>query len=188
MNSPEPNLPESGHASHAELLYEVDEHDQVIGPRARGELHRLGIRHRAVHILVFNGRGELFLQKRSMTKDINPGLWDTSAAGHVDFGESYDQCAARELAEELGVENPGELEFLFKLPATDQTGWEFVQVYRVRHDSGLRLNAAEITEGRWFGLDEMNAWLAQGGEGLTSSFRVIWRTYCVKSHEAGHPG
>ena len=70
-----------------ELLYEVDEHDAIIGPRTRGELHRLKLRHRAVHILLFNRRGEVFLQKRSASKDINPGLWDTSAAGHVDFGE-----------------------------------------------------------------------------------------------------
>lgn len=177
MNPSEQNLPESICASHNELLYEVDEHDQVIGPRARGELHRLGIRHRAVHILVFNRRGELFLQKRSMSKDVNPGLWDTSAAGHVDFGESYDECAARELAEELGVENPAQLEFLFKLPATAQTGWEFVQVYRASHEGELLLNAAEISEGRWFAEEEMSAWLARGGEGLTSSFRVIWQVY-----------
>jgi isopentenyldiphosphate isomerase len=160
-----------------ELLYEVDENDQPVGPRARGELHRLGLRHRAVHILVFNGRGELFLQKRSMAKDINPGLWDTSAAGHVDFGESYDQCAGRELGEELGIADPPNLQCLFKLPASEQTGWEFVQVYRAVHGGPLDLNGEEIDEGRWFRLDEMDAWLERGGEGLTSSFRVIWEAY-----------
>ena len=60
--------------------------------------------HRAVHILVFNQRGELFLQKRSMSKDNDPGMWDSSAAGHVDSGESYLDCATREIEEELGVE------------------------------------------------------------------------------------
>ena len=89
-----------------ELLTEVDSEDRVIGPRARGEIHRLGLRHRSVHILVFNPRGELFLQQRAASKDINPGLWDTSAAGHVDHGESYDACARRELREELGIEAP----------------------------------------------------------------------------------
>jgi isopentenyl-diphosphate delta-isomerase type 1 len=160
-----------------ELLYEVDEHDRVIGPRRRGELHRLGLRHRAVHILVFNERAELFLQKRSMSKDINPGLWDTSAAGHVDFGESYDQCALRELEEELGLTVETELRFLFKLPATQQTGWEFVQVYQAIHAGELRLNAAEIEEGRWFRAETMDAWISKGGEELTTSFRWIWETY-----------
>lgn len=162
-----------------ELLYEVDADDRPIGPRARGELHRLGLRHRSVHILLFNGREELFLQKRSMDKDINPGLWDTSAAGHVDFGESYDQCAVRELGEELGIADPPDLRLLFKLPASEHTGWEFVQVYRLVHDGPLVLNAAEIDEGRWFPSDRMDTWIASGGAGLTGSFRMIWGAYRI---------
>ena len=160
-----------------ELLYEVDERDEIIGPRRRGELHRLGLRHRAVHILVFGERDELFLQRRSPNKDINPGLWDTSAAGHVDFGESYDRCAARELEEELGISDGPTPEFLFKLPASPQTGWEFVQVYCTVHAGELRLNGAEIAEGRWFRPGDVDAWLDRGGDGLTTSFRVIWGRY-----------
>lgn len=160
-----------------ELLYEVDAYDRVIGPRERSELHRLGLRHRAVHMLVFDERDELFLQKRSLHKDNNPGLWDTSAAGHVDFGESYEACALRELEEELGLENPPGLRFLFKLQSSPHTGWEFVQVYRVIHTGGLRINGAEIDEGRWFGTDEVDAWVNGGGEGLTSSFQIIWAHY-----------
>jgi isopentenyldiphosphate isomerase len=160
-----------------ELLYEVDELDQPIGPRKRGDIHRLGLRHRAVHILVFNGRGELFLQKRSMAKDISPGHWDTSAAGHVDFGESYDDCAVRELNEELGVTDPAGLRFLFKLPASAATGHEFVQVYRLAHDGPLALNPEEIDAGRWFATSEIDAWLAASGEGLTRAFQFIWKTY-----------
>ena len=160
-----------------ESLYEVDEYDQVIGPRARGELHRLGLRHRAVHILVFNDQGELFLQKRSMNKDINPGLWDTSSAGHVDFGESYDASAERELEEELGLAGPTGFRFLFKLEASAQTGWEFVQVYRAEPMGELTLNAEEIDEGRWFPTAAVDAWVDAGGGTLTDSFKLIWRTY-----------
>ena len=86
-----------------EWLSEVDEQDVVIGRRRRDEIHRLGLRHRSVHILVFNPGGELFLQRRSLSKDIHPGLWDTSAAGHVDAGEAYERTAWRELGEELGI-------------------------------------------------------------------------------------
>lgn len=160
-----------------ELLYEVDAQDRPLGPRPRAELHRLGLRHRAVHILVFNSRGELFLQKRSLTKDVNPGLWDTSAAGHVDFGEPYEDCARRELAEELGVTAPAEFRYLFKLPAEAGTGWEFVAVYRARHDGPIVLEAGAIDAGRWFPVAELEAWLARGGAELTTSFRVIWETY-----------
>ena len=78
-----------------ELLYVVDENDRVIGARTRGEIHARGLMHRATHILVFNSQGELFLQKRSMSKDENPGLWDPSAAGHVNSGEDYATFAVR---------------------------------------------------------------------------------------------
>lgn len=162
---------------HEELLSEVDEHDRVIGSRRRGDLHRLGLRHRAVHILLFNQAEEVFLQKRSLSKDINPGLWDTSAAGHVDHGEDYDQCARRELAEELGIDAGASLQPLFKLDACATTGWEFIQIYRARHDGALKLNPEEITQGQWLAPDELDDWIDRGGEGLTPSFIFIWQTY-----------
>ena len=68
------------------------------GTRRAGEVHGNNLRHRAVHILVFNNLGELFLQKRSRWKDRHPRRWDSSAAGHVDAGEEYDVAANRELA------------------------------------------------------------------------------------------
>jgi isopentenyldiphosphate isomerase len=162
---------------HDELLHEVDEHDQVIGTRPRGELHRLGLRHRAVHILVFNGQEELFLQKRSMLKDVNPGLWDTSAAGHVDLGESYADCARRELREELGVDLTDGPAFLFKVEASAATGWEFVEVYRAEHAGPFQLAPDEIDEGRWFPAAAVDAWVASGAPELTSSFRRLWQMY-----------
>jgi isopentenyldiphosphate isomerase len=155
----------------------VDADDNLLGPRLRGEVHKLGLRHRSAHILVFNSAGELFLQKRAMSKAVNPGQWDTSAAGHVDFGESYDECAARELTEELGVVVDAPLHPLFKLDASEQTGWEFVQVYRVVHDGDIQIEAGAIDEGRWFPLERLDGWIRQGGVGLTQSFQQLWQCY-----------
>ena len=70
----------------------MDANDTVIDVMSRGEVHQLGLMHRSVHILVFNSADELFIQKRSMSKDSNPGLWDSSAAGHLDSGEDYLHC------------------------------------------------------------------------------------------------
>ena len=84
-----------------EIFDVVNERDEVIDHRPRSEVHRLGLRHRAVHVLVFNARGDVFLQKRSMLKDCFPGTWDSSASGHLDQGEAYDDCAVRELREEI---------------------------------------------------------------------------------------
>ncbi len=99
-----------------EIFDVVDLNDEVVGHRFRHEIHALGLMHRAVNVLLFNQRGEVFLQKRSMFKDVSPGLWDSSTSGHVDGGESYDICAVRETEEELGyrVEN-GKLRRIFKL-------------------------------------------------------------------------
>ena len=74
-------------SSSHELLDVVDDNDEVIAIKTRGEIHARGLMHRSVHILVFNSRGEVFLQKRSLSKDEQPGKWDSSAAGHVDSGE-----------------------------------------------------------------------------------------------------
>src|SRR5512137_895073 len=97
-----------------EIFDVVNERDEVVGRNTRAEVHRLGLMHRAVHILVFNRRGEIFLQKRSMLKDRQPGLWDSSASGHVDSGEDYDACAVRELREEIGLQLDVAPERLFK--------------------------------------------------------------------------
>ena len=80
-----------------EIIDVVDVDNNIIRQAPRYEVHNKRLMHRSVHILVFNSQGNLFLQKRSMTKDENPGLWDTSAAGLVDSGEDYLHCAKREL-------------------------------------------------------------------------------------------
>src|SRR5215471_7635196 len=100
-----------------EIFDVVDEHDHVVDRKPRNEVHRLGLMHRAVHVLVFNSRGEIFLQKRSMKKDRQPGVWDSSASGHLDSGEDYDACAVRELREEIGLSLSAAPQRLFKLAA-----------------------------------------------------------------------
>src|SRR4051812_21911328 len=117
------------HAQRADEVFDiVNERDEVIGRQTRAEVHRLGLRHRAVHVLVFNQRGEVFLQKRSMKKDTFPGAWDSSASGHLDSGEDYGACAARELGEEIGLKVAGPLVQLFKIDACLETGQEFIRV------------------------------------------------------------
>lgn len=169
-----------------ELLDVVDNDDQIIDRRLRADIHANGLRHRAVHILVFNDDGLLFLQKRSMNKDLNKGLWDTSAAGHVDAGESYDDCAPRELREELGVW--AELERLFKLTANPELGMEFIQVYRCQHNGPFELAAEEIDEGRWLHPEELDKRLAADDPSLTLTFKIIWQHYRDADWQHSKPG
>lgn len=157
-----------------ELFDVVDENDRVIGVRARSEVHRLGLKHRAVHVLVFNHAGHLFLQKRCMLKDSHPGCWDSSASGHVDSGEDYAECARRELREELGVTASLELEPMFKLPAGPQTDQEHVQVYQCHYEGPFQLQASEIDEGAWFTPDQIDAWVKNKPHEFATTFKTIW--------------
>src|SRR6266850_1764164 len=108
-----------------EIFDVVNDRDEVIGQQRRSEVHRLGLKHRAVHVLVFNSRGQIFLQKRSLQKDRQPGLWDSSASGHLDCGEDYDACAVREVREEIGLNLSAPPLRLFKLAAGAETDQEF---------------------------------------------------------------
>lgn len=157
-----------------EIFDVVDENDRVIDQRPRSEVHRLNLLHRATHVLVYNHAGELFLQKRSMAKDSSPGLWDSSASGHLDQGESYDACARREFSEELGVNPPPPLQRLFKIAACPETEYEFAWIYRCEYEGPMQLQAAEIDEGRWLAATQIDAWISERPQELTSSFRVIW--------------
>src|ERR1700722_876381 len=130
-----------------EIFDVVNERDEVVGQNTRREVHRLGLKHRAVHVLVFNQKGEVFLQKRSMTKDTFPGAWDSSASGHVDSGEDYDTSAVRELKEELGLIAASPLHRLFKIAACAETGQEFVWVYQLESEGPFVLHPEEIERG-----------------------------------------
>ena len=158
-----------------EIFDVVNECDEVIGRKPRSEVHRLGLKHRAVHVLVFNQRGEVFLQKRSMKKDRQPGLWDSSASGHLDSGEDYDHCAIRELQEEIGLKLPGVPERLFKLAATPETDQEHVWVYQCRAEGPFELNQDEIDKGSWFTPNEVTRWMEQNPEQFASALVVIWK-------------
>lgn len=157
-----------------EIFDIVNEEDCVIGQHPRAEVHRLMLRHRAVHVLVFNSRGQIFLQKRSMTKDCHPGVWDSSSSGHVDSGEDYDACAVREVREEIGLELQSVPERLFKIAACDQTGMEFVWVYRCESEGPFVLHPEEISEGAWFDVIEVSEWIGRAPEEFAPAFVMIW--------------
>jgi 8-oxo-dGTP pyrophosphatase MutT (NUDIX family) len=86
-----------------EVVIIVDEHNHIVGAAPRREMRAKRLRHRSTYILVFNCEGELYVQKRTLTKDVFPGYYDVAAGGVVLAGETYEQGAARELEEEMGI-------------------------------------------------------------------------------------
>jgi 8-oxo-dGTP pyrophosphatase MutT (NUDIX family) len=164
-----------------EIFDVVNERDEVVDQKPRSEVHRLGLMHRAVHVLVFNGSGQVFLQKRSMTKDRQPGLWDSSASGHLDRGETYDACAVREVWEEIGLRLNSPPHRLFKLPASLETDQEHVWVYRAESEGPFTLHPEEIERGDWFSPDLITRWMKEKPWEFASALLVIWQQVMSRS-------
>ncbi|HEX4640999.1 MAG TPA: 16S rRNA (adenine(1518)-N(6)/adenine(1519)-N(6))-dimethyltransferase RsmA [Chthoniobacterales bacterium] len=159
----------------SELFTVVDENDRIVSQAPRGEVHGNNLRHRAIHAFIFNGQGELFLQKRTRWKDRHPLLWDSSAAGHVEVGEDYDETAARELEEELGVK--AELIRVVKLPCSERTGWEFIWLYRGQHDGPFTLARTEIEHGEFFPVEIVERWLKARPQEFAPGFLECWNAF-----------
>lgn len=152
----------------------VNEHDQVIGRAPRAEVHAKGLWHRAVYVLVFSEAGQLFMQKRALTKDSSPGRWTISCSGHVDAGEDYDTAAARELGEELGWVPSSPPVRIMRTNACESTGWEFLWVYQLKAEGPFTLHPEEIECGEWLDPEELSRRLAANPNEFCSAFRWLW--------------
>lgn len=161
-----------------EIYDVVDMEDRVLYQATRKEIHAKDLIHRSVHIFVFNPQGELFLQKRAMSKDENPGYWDTSSAGHVDSGENYLIAANRELKEELGISES--LQPFMQIKACAESYWEHVNAYTCTTNQPININPAEISEGRYWSLKEITESLSKKKFPFTSTFKIIFINYLKK--------
>ena len=163
----------------AELFDIVDERDRVLGQAPRAEVHARRLRHRAVHIFLFNRQGQLYIQQRALTKDTSPGCFDSSASGHLDAGEDYDHAARRELHEELGLAVPPEkLTRALRLEACAETGWEFVWLYTLTGDFEPTPNPREISAGHFWDRDRILRLIEEQPAASAPAFRLIFREFC----------
>ena len=131
----------------------LDDAGRTVGVVTRREMRSRQLPHRATYVLVFNRRGELFVHLRSAGKDIYPSHWDSCVGGVLAAGEEFDTGAARELAEELGVEAP--LERLFPLRYDDAHTIVHGMVYRTQHDGPFHLQAEEVVRGEFLPLAQV---------------------------------
>ena len=159
-----------------ELFDVVDLNDSVISQAPRREVHARKLLHRAVHVLVYDSNGRLFLQRRSLSKDTFPGCWDSSCSGHLDAGENYLIAARRELGEELGWHDMSvPLRPLLKLSACPETGYEFIQIFVMGPLSGpFELHPEEITEGLWVTADDLDILIRENRDLVAGALRLLW--------------
>jgi isopentenyl-diphosphate delta-isomerase type 1 len=133
----------------------VDESGKVIGSALRSVCHNGSkLLHPVIHLHIFNEQGELLLQKRAMDKDIQPGKWDTSVGGHVDFGESIETALRREAQEELGINGFTPL-FLRSYIFESEIEKEMVYSYQTTYEGPFEFDRKEIDAIRFWNLEEI---------------------------------
>lgn len=155
-----------------EMFPVVDEAGNIIGAATRGECHN-GSRllHPVVHLHVFDSAGRLYLQRRPLWKDIQPGRWDTAVGGHVDLGENIDMALRREAREELGLEDFEPRHLATYVFESDRER-ELVNAFSTTVTCEPR-PSDELDGGRWWSTEEIAA--AVGTDTFTPNFESEYR-------------
>ena len=162
-----------------EQLDVINESGEIIDILPRSEIHgNPSLLHMVVHVLVFNTKGELLLQKRSMDKDVAPGKWDTSVGGHVNSGEAIMDSVMREMEEELGI-TTCDPEFLYTYIHSNDYEAERVSTCKCVYDGEIRFQQDEIDEVRPWSLDEIKGTIGTGI--LSDNFEHEIETYIKHS-------
>ena len=153
----------------------VDEEGTVIGQATRGECHSGSmLLHPVVHLHVFNSLGDVYLQKRPVWKDIQPGKWDTAVGGHVDYGETPGEALQREGREELGITDFAPV-FVGKYVFESQCERELVYVHRTTYNGEIKPSKNELDGGRFWSIEEIRD--AIGKHMLTPNFESEFQRF-----------
>ncbi len=167
---PRPSIARPGRRAFptGEMLPLIEPSGLVYGQATRAWCHSGSqVLHPVVHLHIVDRFGNIYLQKRALTKDLLPGYWDTAVGGHVTYGEQAVEALYREAAEELGLHafNPIPL-----TTYTYETGHEreFVFIYGMVGHPDLAPDESEVSEGKWWAPEELDA--AFGKNILTPNF------------------
>lgn len=140
----------------------VNEAGETIGKATRKECHSGNkLLHPVVHLHILNEKGELYLQKRSMRKDIQPGKWDTAVGGHVDYGELIEEALRREAKEELGITNFTPT-FIMRYVFESAIEKELVNTFKTTYDGPFHPDPEELDDGKFWSLNEIEANIGKG--------------------------
>ena len=158
-----------------EILDIINEQDQVIGQMNHADIDKKLLPHRIVHVLIFDSKGNMLLQKRSAKKSFCPLHWSTAVGGHVQAGENYEEAALREFEEELGVKVP--INFMFKTRYEDPRGFfMLLGIFKVIYEGNFLLNSEEVESIDYFSHDELNIML-ENGELFHPELKFLLKNY-----------
>ncbi len=158
-----------------EYLDVVNEKDEVIGKETRPDVYKKALGHRVVHIFVFNEVGELALQLRSATSSYRPHHWGSTAAGHVQTGETYEEAAKRELEEEVGIKAP--IEFLDKFYYTAEGYKKFLGVFKAKWNDALTSTSEEGSDIRFIAIPKIKSMERDGTLFMPETLFILEKLY-----------
>lgn len=164
----------------------VDANDNVLGTMGKMQAHQEGQLHRAVSVFVTNSANELLLQKRSSTKYHSPGLWTNTCCTHPRPGETYADCAARRLREEMGFtcELTPAFSFIYKGDVENGlTEHELDHVFLGRYDGQVHFDPSEVEDCTFVPLAKVSERLRESPQDFTIWFRAIFER--VSGHLSG---
>jgi len=138
-----------------EFLDVVNDKDEVIDKASRNEIYEKSLKHRIVHVLLFNNEGRLALQLRSRNTSFCPGHWSTSAGGHVRSGETYEEAAMREMKEEIGIE--ASIKPLCKLKYKNK----LLKIFKAKYEGVCKFNE-EVDNVIFFSLSQIKEMVKMG--------------------------
>ncbi len=157
-----------------EIFPIVDNEGNTIGSASRLYCHNGSkVLHPVVHLHIFNRKGELYLQKRSIHKDIQPGKWDTAVGGHIDYGEKVIDALFREAREELGIID-FEPQLLNKYIFESTIERELIHSYYTIYEGRIIPDMDEVEEGHFWNLNEIKKLLDK--EIFTPNFEYEFKT------------
>lgn len=138
-----------------EILPLVDTNGNIIGCATRGECHNGSkLLHPVVHLHLFDCNGNIYLQKRPLWKEIQPGKWDTAVGGHVNAGESIEEALSREVFEEIGIKD-FQPEFLLKYLFESEREKELIYIYKACYEGEIQ-PTEELDGGRFWSMEEID--------------------------------
>jgi isopentenyl-diphosphate delta-isomerase len=158
-----------------EQIEVVDKNNTPLAVLSRNEIHRQGLFHRSIVVLVYNQEGKLFLQKRHHNKHLYPGRWDLSATGHIKAGEAAEEAALRELKEEVGIV-PRQLKLIYTLKGSKETNYEFVYLFSAGKCLDFpKPNPCEVESGLFVDAEELSSMVKNFPELLTPGVVYFWQ-------------
>jgi isopentenyldiphosphate isomerase len=188
---------------HLTLLYSmrlekldiVNDRDEIVGQDTRHAIHTQGLWHREIHVIIYNSRGEILLQKRSHNSETFKGVWDLGVGGHVEPGDSYEYTACKETQEETGlVIEEADLEFVEKIKKRSHDVMQnfynnvFDAVYAYRYDGSielLRREEAKIDELRFWSVEDMKRSASHHEPLMEMLIQEPWASVIEKARTGG---